>query len=421
MSRAASPAPASPGAASPGPASAGPSRSVAARPTDTWRRWRAPLGSMLVILLGGALIALLQPSAHEAGYLDPTDPGPFGTRALAHLLAPRGEPVIRAGTVQSAEAAAQGRSAPGRSAPGSGVTLVVTNPGLLSGSQLDRLAGVHASLLLVEPVPAELTALAPGTAVAGDAPVRNADPGCSLPAAMLAGSADMGGVLLRSTAPGAWRCYRMNGQPSLVRYRIGGRTITLLGAGTPLTNQYLGGYGNAALALDLLSGNSRIVWLVPSLAPGGGPPPGGPKSLLSLIPRAAYLVTIQLAIAVVLAALWRMRRLGPLVTEPLPVIVRASETVEGHGRLYRSRRSRDRAAAVLRDAALNRITIRLALPRGAGADPVCAAVAARTGRQAASIKATLFGPVPRDDVALVTLARDIDTLEADTLGEVHTH
>jgi hypothetical protein len=33
----------------------------------------------------------------------------------------------------------------------------------------------------------------------------------------------------------------------------------------------------------------------------------------------------------------------------------------------------------------------------------------------------LFGPVPRDDVALVTLARDIDTLEADTLGEVHTH
>jgi hypothetical protein len=417
----ASPGPASPGPASPGPASAGPSRSVAARPTDTWRRWRAPLGIMLVILLGGALIALLQPSAHEAGYLDPTDPGPFGTRALAHLLAPRGEPVIRAGTVQSAEAAAQGRSAPGRSAPGSGVTLVVTNPGLLSGSQLDRLAGVHASLLLVEPVPAELTALAPGTSVAGDAPVRNADPGCSLPAAMLAGSADMGGVLLRSTAPGAWRCYRMNGQPSLVRYRIGGRTITLLGAGTPLTNQYLGGYGNAALALDLLSGNSRIVWLVPSLAPGGGPPPGGPKSLLSLIPRAAYLVTIQLAIAVVLAALWRMRRLGPLVTEPLPVIVRASETVEGHGRLYRSRRSRDRAAAVLRDAALNRITIRLALPRGAGADPVCAAVAARTGRQAASIKATLFGPVPRDDAALVTLARDIDTLEADTIGEVHTH
>jgi hypothetical protein len=418
VSRPASPAstgPAPPGAAgsapaSPAPASCGSSRSVATRPTDIWRRWRAPLGIVLVILLGGALIALLQPAAHQAGYLDPGDPGQFGTRALAHLLAHRGEPVIMAGTVQSAEAAAQG----------GGVTLVITSPGLLSGSQLGRLAGVDASLLLVEPVPAELTALAPGAAVAGDAPVRPADPGCSLPAATLAGGADMGGEQLRSTAPGAWRCYPVDGQPSLVRYRTGGRTITLLGTGAPLTNQYLGGYGNAALALDLLDGSSRIVWLVPSLAPGG-PPPGGPRSLLSLIPRPAYLVTIQLAIAVVLAALWRMRRLGPLVAEPLPVIVRASETVEGHGRLYRSRRSRDRAAAVLRDAALNRITIRLALPRGAGADAVCAAVAARTGREAASIKATLFGPVPRDDAAFVALARDIDTLEADTLGEVHTH
>jgi hypothetical protein len=416
VSRPPSPAPtgpAPPGAAgsvpaSPAPASTGSSRSVATRPTDTWRRWRAPLGIILVILLGGALIALLQPSAHQAGYLDPRDPGQFGTRALADLLAHRGEPVIEAGTVQSAEAAAQG----------GGVTLVITSPGLLSGSQLRRLAGVNASLLLVEPVPAEVTALAPGAAVAGDAPVRPADPGCSLPAASLAGGADMGGEQLRSTAPGAWQCYPVDGRPSLVRYQTGGRTIALLGTGAPLTNQYLGEYGNAALALDLLDGSSRIVWLVPSLAPGG-PPPGGPRSLLSLIPRPAYLVTIQLAIAVVLAALWRMRRLGPLVAEPLPVIVRASETVEGHGRLYRSRRSRDRAAAVLRDAALNRITIRLALPRGAGADAVCAAVAARTGREAASIKATLFGPVPRDDAAFVALARDIDTLEADTLGEVH--
>jgi hypothetical protein len=423
VSRPPSPAPtgpAPPGAAgsvpaSPAPASTGSSRSVATRPTDTWRRWRAPLGIILIILLGGALIALLQPSAHQAGYLDPRDPGQFGTRALAHLLAHRGEPVIEAGTVQAAEAAALGTSA-----PGGGVTLVITSPGRLSGSQLGRLAGMNASLLLVEPVPAEVTALAPGAAVAGDAPVRPADPGCSLPAASLAGGADMGGEQLRSTAPGAWQCYPVDGRPSLVRYRTGGRTITLLGTGAPLTNQYLGEYGNAALALDLLDGSSRIVWLVPSLVPGG-PPPGGPRSLLSLIPRPAYLVTIQLAIAVVLAALWRMRRLGPLVAEPLPVIVRASETVEGHGRLYRSRRSRDRAAAVLRDAALNRITIRLALPRGAGADAVCAAVAARTGREAASIKATLFGPVPRDDAAFVALARDIDTLEADTLGEVHTH
>ena len=421
-------APLSTGPASTGPASTGPdgtrlSGPVSAGPVDSWRQWRAPLGIVLVILLGGTLIALLQPSARTPRYLDPRDAGQSGARALAALLTQRGEPVIRAGTVESAEMAAHGR-----------VTLVITSPGLLSARQLRSLAGVRSSLLLVEPVRASLAALAPGVTVAGFGPVRTAGPGCGLSAARLAGHADMGNVLLRSTAPGSWQCYPVDGEPSLVRYSTGrrttgsrttggpsagGRTITLLGSGAPLTNHYLARHGNAALALDLLSGSSRIVWLVPPLpvpgAPPGGPPAGGEGSLFSLIPRPAYLVTIQLVIAVTLAALWRMRRLGPLVAEPLPVIVRASETVEGHGRLYRSRRSRDRAAAVLRAAALDRITTRLSLPRDAGADAVCAAVAARTGREAGTIRAIMFGAVPRDDAALVALAHEIDALEADTL------
>jgi hypothetical protein len=451
MSRPASTAPASTAPASTAPASTAPastaptrtaptstgpdgarlSRPVSAGPVDSWRQWRAPLGIILVILIGGALIALLQPSASTSRYLDPRDAGQSGARALADILAQRGEPVIRAGTVESAEQEARGR-----------VTLVITSPGLLSARQLRSLARVRSSLLLVEPVSASLAALAPGATVAGYGPVRTADPGCGLSAARLAGDADLGDVLLRSTAPGAWQCYPVDGDPSLVRYSIssrttggqatggqttsgqstggqsaGGRTITLLGSGAPLTNQYLARHGNAALALDLLSGSSRIVWLVPPLPLAGGVPPGGPPAggSQSLIPWPAYLVTIQLAIAVALAALWRMRRLGPLVAEPLPVIVRASETVEGHGRLYRSRRSRDRAAAVLRDAALDRITTRLALPRGAGADAVCAAMAARTGREAGAIRAIMFGAVPRDDAALVALAHEIDTLEAGTL------
>ena len=417
-------------------------------PADSWRRWRAPLGIVLVILLGGALIALLQPSG-PTGYLDPRDAGPSGTRALAEILAHRGEPVTRAGTVESAEAAARG----------DGVTLVITSPGLLSVRQLDSLAAVRGNLVLVEPVGAALTALATDAAVAGHASLGPTDPSCGLTAARLAGRADMGGVLLRSTARGAWQCYPVDGYPTLVRYSApipatgspttgspttgspttgspttgspttgspntgspttGSRTITLLGTGAPLTNQYLAARGNAALALDLLIGSSRIVWLVPPLPPAGaagGNPAGASQSLFSLIPWPAYLVTIQLAIAVGLAAMWRMRRLGPLVAEPLPVIVRASETVEGHGHLYRSRRSRDRASAVLRDAALDRLTTRLALPRSVGPDAVCATVAARTGREAGVIRATLFGPVPPDDATLVALAHDIDTLE----GEVRT-
>ena len=75
----------------------------------------------------------------------------------------------------------------------------------------------------------------------------------------------------------------------------------------------------------------------------------------------------QLCLAVVLLALWKGRRIGPLVAEELPVVVRASETVEGRGRLYRSRRARDRAADALRTATLQRLLPRLGLGPNADA------------------------------------------------------
>ena len=93
--------------------------------------------------------------------------------------------------------------------------------------------------------------------------------------------------------------------------------------------------------------------------------------MYGLIPRPVYLVIAEIAVALVLAALWRMRRFGPLVFEPLPVLVRASETAEGHGRLYRSRRARGRAAAALRSASVARITTRTGLPQTASPEAVC--------------------------------------------------
>ncbi len=84
--------------------------------------------------------------------------------------------------------------------------------------------------------------------------------------------------------------------------------------------------------------------------------------IFDLMPESVDWIVGQLWLAVVLlAALWNGRRIGPLVAENLPVVVRASETVEGRGRLYRSRRARDRAADALRTAALQRLLPRLGL------------------------------------------------------------
>jgi Domain of unknown function (DUF4350) len=376
-----------------------------------WRRWRTPAALVAVILLGGVVIALLQPAAAITRPLDPGNVGRDGTHALAVLLAARGTRVTAAGTA----AAALTQAGPAHGA------VVVTDPGLLTSGALGRLAAAPADLVIVAPGRSVLRALAPGVTLAGLAPVASRRPGCGWPGARLAGTAATGGVLLNSAVRGAWLCYPAasvtgagavpgTGCASVVRYTSHGRVITVLGTGAPLTNGYLGEDGNAALALNLLAPDARVAWLLPApvAVTGGG-------SVPSLIPGPMYLVLAELAVAAVLAALWRMRRFGPLVAEPLPVVVRASETAEGHGRLYRSRRARGRAATALRAATVARITARTGLPIGTPPEAVCQDLAGRTGRNAGEIRDMLFGPEPGDDSGLVRLAADLDMLEGQVL------
>ncbi len=90
--------------------------------------------------------------------------------------------------------------------------------------------------------------------------------------------------------------------------------------------------------------SSTVVWLLPG-ADAEGP---GPPSVWSIFPPWIGRAVWQLALIGLLVAFWRGRRLGPVVSEPLPVVVRAAEVVEGHGRLYLRAAARDRAAAALR-------------------------------------------------------------------------
>ena len=377
---------------------------------EIWRRWRMPLAIIVVVLIGGTVIALLKPAPPASGYLDPAGNGPLGAHALADILAGRGQHVIRTVTPAAATAAA----GPGRAA------LVITSPQFLTRRQLSALAQVPGPVVIVEPDNSALAALAPGSALAGITPIGPVQPDCALAAARLAGNADLGGLQLRLQPgiSGAASCYPAGGRPSLVQYSSGGRLITLLGTGAPLTNEALDRLGNAALALNLLGTSPRIVWLVPAPAiVAGAGPAGGQESVTSLLPLGARLVTLQLCIAVVLAALWRARRLGPLVPEQLPVVVRASETVEGHARLYQSRRARGRAAAALRTAMLRRVMPAVGLAHGAHPDAITAALVARSGLSPARIEMMLSGPAPSNDAALVTLVDDLDALEREVRAQ----
>src|SRR6266487_1188492 len=243
----------------------GSSRAVSPTARDVLRRLRFPLALAALILAAGTAVALLQPHAGP-GYLDPHDPGPFGARALAQILAQRGQHVVRVGSPQEAARAAADDA-----------TLVITGPAFLDRGDLAAIGRLPGDRVLVEPDGPALRALAPSIIATGTAAVAQAEPDCRLAAAQLAGDAEMGGVTMRAAAPalppsvtpaalaaapapsagtsamrGGQACYRMRTGPSLVRYVSGRRTITVLGTGTPLTNGRLADRGDAALALNLL-------------------------------------------------------------------------------------------------------------------------------------------------------------------------
>src|SRR5690606_24451666 len=100
----------------------------------------------------------------------------------------------------------------------------------------------------------------------------------------------------------------------------------------------------------------------------------------------APLVVLLLLVGVA-AALWRGRRMGPVVVERLPVEVRSSETMEGRARLYERGGSRDHALATLRGATLARLARTLGLGRTATPEEIIAATAATAGRDPAELVA----------------------------------
>lgn len=256
-----------------------------------------------------------------------------------------------------------------------------------------------------------------------------------------------------SLPPGGSACYPIDGAPSMVEYHDNGTDIILLGSTDFLENQYLADAGNADLALRVFGSHRTLVWLAadfhqdPALgcqnsqcggSGGNGGSGGGsgnqngnggggknttihpgqktasPPTVESLLPNWIWWVALQVLVAFLLLGYWRARRQGRVVTEPLPVTVRAAETVEGHARLYRRAGARGHCARLLRQATAIRLAPLFGLPQArAEADPslLAAPIAARLGVPTDQVGGLLAGPEPTTDAELVLLADHLDHME----------
>ncbi|MGW8886703.1 DUF4350 domain-containing protein [Streptomyces sp. NPDC055749] len=399
--------------------------STSASPTalQVWNRTRGLMIALLILVVAGITLAAMRSGEHH-GRLDPRSADPQGSRAVAELLKRSGVSVDVVTTLDEAT-----------TATGPDTTLLVTAPNLLTPYQQRRLHAATSDsvgrTVLLAPGYLSLSNLAPGVRAESSRPVKAREPRCELPAARTAGKADTGGIRYTTDALTTTSCYLSDGLPTVLviqEQRAGDGDTVLLGSPDLLHNNRLDHEGNASLALQLLGSRPHLVWYLPSLAdpsateadkePGDRPTDedsatSDSASFTDLIPSGWLWGTLQLALAAVLAAIWRARRLGSLVTERLPVAIRASETTEGRARLYRKANARDRAAASLRSAARNHIAPLVGVsPRDAHSPEVLLpAISARVTESGGGLNALLFGPAPADDAALVLLTDQLDALE----------
>lgn len=356
-------------------------------------RWVAGLLVVVLIVLG--IVAAFSAATAGQATNDPRSSRPDGARAVAAVLQQEG---VRVTPTERIDDAVR---------DGAGATVVVALPDRLSDDQVRRLLDIPDARLIL---------LAPDHGVhrfvegidsrytSGD----SVEPGCADPTAGRAGSASFaGGRRFLTETPPPLACYRTSdGYGYLRTTSTAGREIELLGGGW--TNSTVAVDGNAALVLGLLGSRERLVWV---MATGSGPSGSGDETVPppTVLPPWWALAVAQAVVGLIIVGIWRGRRLGPIILERLPVRVRASETVEGHGRLYHRLQARERAAGALRDGVVRRLGRRY----GHGNDPMAlaAALAERTGRDSRQVYHVLFGPVPDDDDQLLDLAEHLDDLE----------
>jgi hypothetical protein len=372
-------------------------------PLDVSALWRAARFPAVLVVIGLVLVTILAAIGKASNQvpLDPRNTTPNGTHALAALLGDRGITVTIATEVSQLDSS-------------SNATIVVARPAELPDRALRAIAATSATVLLVDPLQTALSAFDINASPDDQTLGSTLEPNCRLAAATVAGSAFISGDLY--TVPrDATGCYPQGEDAALIdTTRADGARTIAIGSAVTVTNAQLATAGDAALALGLLD-TPLVQWVPGNL--NAGPPPPSQRGLVNLLPSRLLWATLQLFIALVVLALWRARRLGRPVVEPLPVVVRAAETVEGRARLLHAAHARGTAARSLRLAAVRRLSHLLRL--GPDEDPasVAALVAERTHQPAAEVTTLLYGGEPADDASLVRLAQQLPRLETSIHGD----
>lgn len=192
--------------------------------------------------------------------------------------------------------------------------------------------------------------------------------------------------------------------------------VSLFAKPTFFTNENLAVGGHAALTLRALGQRENVVWLIPSLSQNSAFDDDEEVSMFDFLPPWFNAVFILFVFAALTIAIWRGRRMGRLVTEPLPVVVRGAESTVGLGNMYRRSAAVSHAGDALRAGTALRCAQRLGVAPTASGKEVTSAIAHAINRPYEEVAALLLGGSPRTETDLIDLAQQLDRLES----EVHS-
>lgn len=234
---------------------------------------------------------------------------------------------------------------------------------------------------------------------------------CDLEALRGVEDVDAPGAVLHAVPPGGASCFGDGDAAFVVAAPAGAGTVVSIGSPTPFLNDDLDERDHAVLVGSLAAPRPGTrVTIIEDPAPGEGD-----ESLGDLVGDGVRAALVQLALAFLVYALFRARRLGRPVAEPLPVRIAGSELVVAVGRLLQEAGDPGRAAAVLQEDTRSSLAQGLGTAADASPEVVADAAAGRGGVDATRVREVLTrGPVD-DEQALVDLARDLDAVREEIL------
>jgi hypothetical protein len=420
------------------------------------RRWlRVALPFAVVFALIAFTITVhvrQQADPTDRSFLSPTSDAGDGAGRLANRLTAAGVRIDRRTTTPAVLQAAR---------TGDPATVLVTTPSLVYPGYLGQLRTLPAGTRIVLIAPDGRAVTSAGLNADPTGPRWTAAaPAAGCPADFAAGPAAVLRWRYTRTEHETARCYA----GGVVELTAADTTFTLVGAADAFRNDRSGEHANQAFATALLSRGDRVIWLDlheheqpppvfggtdPGRAPGqrttppptrdsdpgsssgddgdqqsqgggqgnggqnGGGSGGNPLAgspLGQAFPPAVWATILLLALAGIALAAASARRLGAPVVEPLPVRVRAAETVRGLGGLYRRARARDTSLATLQGAAVRRLAGHFGMPPDSATADVAERVAGYTGMPVDDVRAVLGAATEKSDRELAQAATAVQNL-----------